>query len=155
MPAKGKKGAKGKGKEKDAGAGETAQDVLQRRITEAQVDVRLHLAREGSSRRRGADHSRLQTVALRHLTHRLSSFTRLASAYISHRSSETHTALARHTQQGLVGSTGETEGAKGAGDAGGSGGSGLAAATQASVDAEGAALDPRDLLRAISATDAR
>ncbi|BGP01040.1 Proteophosphoglycan ppg4 [Rhodotorula toruloides ATCC 204091] len=133
VPAKGKKSAKGKGKEKDVGAGETTQDVLQRRITEAQVD----------------------TVALRHLTHRLSSFTRLASSYISHRSSETHTALARHTQQGLLGSTGETEGAKGAGEAGGSGGSGLAAATQATVGAEGAVLDPRDLLRAISATDAR
>ncbi|BGP25769.1 mtw1 kinetochore complex, DSN1 [Rhodotorula toruloides] len=133
VPPKGKKGAKGKGKETDGGGGETVQDVLQRRISEAQVDA----------------------VALRHLTHRLSSFIRLASSYIAHRSSETHTALARHTQQGLLGSTGETDGAKGAGDAGGSGGSGLAAATQVTVGVEGAVLDPRDLLRAISATDTR
>lgn len=153
MPAKGKKGAKGKGKEKDTGAAETAQDVLQRRITKAQVDVRTQLDR--SPDRKADLSTNPQTVALRHLTHRLSSFTRLASSYIAHRSSETHTALARHTQQGLLGSTGETEGAKGAGEAGGSGGSGLAAATQATVGAEGAVLDPRDLLRAISATDAR
>ncbi|GAA6011672.1 hypothetical protein JCM10207_004203 [Rhodosporidiobolus poonsookiae] len=139
-PEKPKGAKKGKGKEKAEELDES--EALDRQILEAQIE----------------------TANLRHLTHRLSSFARVASAYIGHRTTETHLALGVQAQRGLLDAA-PSAAAREAGSAGA--GSGLAAAlagTGAAAAAEGAgeqvqhatgALDPRDLLRAISRADER
>ncbi|GAA5955920.1 hypothetical protein JCM21900_003873 [Sporobolomyces salmonicolor] len=98
----------------------------------------------------------VETAHLRHLTHRLSSFSRVASAYVSNRSAETHHVLTVQAQQGL--------------DPAPSGGDQAAAPTAAAGPGLASALgvvgpsarplpasgtDPRDLLRAIAGADAR
>ncbi|GAA5860867.1 hypothetical protein JCM3774_003169 [Rhodotorula dairenensis] len=144
----GKAAKKGKGK-LDADVDETLQDAIQRRITEAQID----------------------TAAFRHQTHRLLAFTRVAAAYVTHRSSETHAALTRHNELGTAArstappptATGATapEGAAGLASALPVSGP-LASSTTATAtgsgppvgsDAQTRAMDPRDLLRAIAESD--
>ncbi|GAA5999648.1 uncharacterized protein JCM10292_003670 [Rhodotorula paludigena] len=123
------KGKAGAGMEEEAGLGEGGerQRELQRRIAEAQID----------------------TAALHHLTHRLSSFARVARSYIAHRSADTHAALAAHSSAPAAPAAGEgaDEGA----------GAGLAHALRgaaAGAEREAQGLDPRELLRAIAGADA-
>ncbi|GAA5836788.1 hypothetical protein JCM3766R1_006264 [Sporobolomyces carnicolor] len=96
------------------------------------------------------------TAHLRHLTHRLSGFTRVASKFIDHRSAETHRALASHSLQGIESSTASassTTNAQGSMSvASGAGLSGLVGVVGA-PSKTGGGLDPLDLLRAISRTD--
>ncbi|GAA5908759.1 hypothetical protein JCM6882_008199 [Rhodosporidiobolus microsporus] len=99
--------------------------------------------------------AQIETAQFRHLTHRLSSFSRLAQSYIAHRSSETHRALAAQASHGLgvggrEGAVGEDE-AEQAGMAGALGGVGVGAGG-AGGERDGA-LETRDLLRAISRAD--
>ncbi|GAA5991029.1 hypothetical protein JCM10908_006510 [Rhodotorula pacifica] len=134
---------KGKGKNKAGGEEETPAEVMQRRVAEAQIE----------------------TAAFRHQTHRLSAFARVAAAYIAHRSSETHAALTRHNELGLAPPAADDQ-ASGGGAGGGEGTTaGLARAVPASAAAAAgsetsstttrAAMDPRDLLRAIADSDTK
>ncbi|BGP17595.1 hypothetical protein JCM10213_001245 [Rhodosporidiobolus nylandii] len=128
-----KGGKKGKGKERADDAEES--DGLDRRILDAQIE----------------------TANLRHLTHRLSSFSRVASAYIAHRTSETHRALGVQQQQGLLEAP-SSAAAREAEAQSGTGAGGLAAALGGAGPtprSESGALDMRDLLRAISRADVR
>ncbi|GAA5875728.1 hypothetical protein JCM8547_007051 [Rhodosporidiobolus lusitaniae] len=133
-------GGKKKGKGKEKAQEDMPSEGLDRRILDAQI----------------------ATKHLHHLTHMLSSFSLVALKYISHRSSETYTALSLQAQQGAgvldaPRSGGEAKSAPGSGGAGeAEGGTGLAGAL-AAVGAgapEGGALDMRDLLRALSRADA-
>ncbi|GAA5825154.1 hypothetical protein JCM11251_006122 [Rhodosporidiobolus azoricus] len=93
--------------------------------------------------------AQIETAQFRHLTHRLSSFARLAQSYITHRSSETHRALASQASLGLGPAPQEGEADQ----------SGLATvlagwgAVAPAREGEGT-LDVRDVLRAISRADA-
>lgn len=147
---------KGKGKAKaTADDDETPQEAMQRRVAAAQIDVSfLSLSRSGHGRRGClADVQRepVQTAAFRHQTHRLSSFARVASAYIAHRSSETHAALSRHNELGVAQSATTS-----ADDGSGASGAGLAQAVPVGGEQpQHRAMDPRDLLRAIADTDTK
>jgi hypothetical protein len=102
-----------------------------------------------------------QTAAFRHQTHRLGAFTRVAAAYVAHRSSENHAALTRHNELGLA--------ARSTAPATDDDAAGLAAAVPsapatatAMLDPAGqtdahmrATMDPRDLLRAIADSDTK
>ncbi|KWU44790.1 hypothetical protein RHOSPDRAFT_17350, partial [Rhodotorula sp. JG-1b] len=127
---------KGKGKTADDDAGgETSQEAMQSRVAEAQIE----------------------TAAFRHQTHRLVAFTRVAAAYVAHRSSENHAALTRHNELGLA--VRSTAPAPATDD----GAAGLAAAVPSgTIDSAGqtdaqmrATMDPRDLLRAIAVSDTK
>ncbi|CEQ41236.1 SPOSA6832_02907, partial [Sporobolomyces salmonicolor] len=98
---KGKK-VKGKGKGK-AGEEENAaaEDALERAVKKTLVEVRFRLRHLFPPQTEPALSVRRQTAHLRHLTHRLSSFSRVASAYVSNRSAETHHVLTVQAQQGL------------------------------------------------------
>ena len=107
---------------------------------------------------KGLDHCLdAQTAAFRHQTHRLVAFTRVAAAYVAHRSSENHAALTRHNELGLA--VRSTAPAPATDD----GAAGLAAAVpSATIDSAGqtdaqmrATMDPRDLLRAIAVSDTK
>ncbi|GAA6060355.1 hypothetical protein JCM10212_004539 [Sporobolomyces blumeae] len=116
------------------------------------------------------------TARLRHLVHKLASFTRVASSYISHRSAETHSALTLHSRLGLESSastadrdrdsttlSGTRGGATGAAASSKrDGGAGLATVGLVSSSASAPAtatsrsgLDPMDLLRAIATADSK
>ncbi|TKA51341.1 hypothetical protein B0A53_05272 [Rhodotorula sp. CCFEE 5036] len=137
-PAAAAKKGKGKNADDDAG-GETSQEAMQRRVAEAQIE----------------------TAAFRHQTHRLGAFTRVAAAYVAHRSSENHAALTRHNELGLA--------ARSTAPATDDDAAGLAAAVPsapatatAMLDPAGqtdahmrATMDPRDLLRAIADSDTK
>lgn len=189
---------KGKGKAGTGEPDETAQDAMQRRVAEAQVDVsgrsRFPYAASGEVsgltgtalsldgagrwqiRESGTGAQKLipcachQTAAFRHRTHRLLAFTRVAAAYVAHRSAETHAALTRHNE---LGTAARSTAPPPAGAAAPEGAAGLAgvvpvsgpAATPAltsvtatgagpaNTDAQTRAMDPRDLLRAIAESD--
>ncbi|GAA5972034.1 hypothetical protein JCM11641_002464 [Rhodosporidiobolus odoratus] len=138
-------GKKGKGKARADDPAEGSEDGLDRRILDAQIE----------------------TASLRHLTHRLTSFTRVADAYITHRTSETHRSLTLRSQQGLLdapssasSSSAPTGAAREAADQQSGDGAGLASAVgnigSGSGDvARGGSLDMRDLLRAISRAEMR
>ncbi|GAA5868365.1 hypothetical protein JCM1840_005657 [Sporobolomyces johnsonii] len=132
---KGKK-AKGKGKGK-AGEEENAaaEDALERAVKDSLVE----------------------TAHLRHLTHRLSSFSRVASSYISHRSAETHHVLAVHAQQGLDPAPSGGDQAAAPTTAAGPGLAGALGVVGPSArpPPPASGMDPRDLLRAIAGADAR
>jgi len=97
-----------------------------------------------------------QTARLRQTTHRLSGFTRVASRYISHRSSEVHQALTAYSLHGLEATTSSsgTNDPQAGGSSGSPSGVGLAgiSGVGASTISSGG-LDPMDLLRAISRAD--
>ncbi|BGP56525.1 hypothetical protein JCM8202v2_004146 [Rhodotorula sphaerocarpa] len=149
-----RKTVKGKGKlaADEADEATTPQEVMQRRVAEAQ----------------------LETADFRHRTHRLAAFSRVAAAYIAHRSAETHAALARHTELGATASSTAATAAAAAGGADdgsghGASGAGLAQALPTSASAAAAAaaaaapaesthlrgVDSRDLLRAIADADTK
>ncbi|BGP49278.1 hypothetical protein JCM10450v2_005162 [Rhodotorula kratochvilovae] len=87
----------------------------------------------------GVADAQIATAHLSHLAHRLSSFARVARAYVAHRGGETHAALGR-----LVASSSSASASAGAEEP-----AGLA---RHGVEAQ---VDPRELLRAIAGADAR
>lgn len=143
--------SKGKGKETEA---ETDPELVAVRLKVSPIHHSLTGYTTGSMLTRAIPFPPSQIAAFKQITHRLSSFAHLGHSFVAARSAQTHAALEADALRGLMPATAASGLAAGEGA---QDGARRAIATAigggAGPERAVAGLDPRDLLRAISATD--